>query len=244
MSAPKSVYFYGTCLIDLLFPQAGLAGMQLLRRAGIRVIYPQDQSCCGQPAFNSGYRKEALAVARAQLACFAEDIPVVVPSASCAGMIRNHWPELFAGEPDEERAVAVAGRTWELTTFLAEILDVTLEDLGEPVRITMHHSCSSRRETASNTHAEALLTQLSNVELLAHEHAQECCGFGGTFSIKQPELSAAMAGAKCDAITATGADRLISQDSGCLMNLGGMLERRNEDIQIQHIAEFLLERTQ
>lgn len=241
---PASVYYFGTCLIELLFPRAGLAGMQLLRRAGIEVIFPHGQSCCGQPAFNSGYRDEALGVARALLACFPKDIPVVVPSASCAGMLRNHWPELFVGEPDEAQAVAVAGRTWELSEFLVDVLQLQLQDLGEPIRVTLHHSCSARRETGSARQAEDLLGQLANVELLGHAHAEECCGFGGTFAVKQPELSAAMAQSKCEAIEASAAQRLISQDCGCLMNLGGMLERRGQDIVIQHIAEFLLERSQ
>jgi L-lactate dehydrogenase complex protein LldE len=243
LSKPASVYYFGTCLIELLFPRAGLAGMQLLRRAGIEVIFPDEQSCCGQPAFNSGYRTEALGVARAQLGCFPKDIPVVIPSASCAGMIRNHWPELFAGEADEALATAVAGRTWELSEFLADVLQLQLEDLGEPIRITLHNSCSARRETGTADRAEALLGQLANVEVLPHAHAEECCGFGGTFAVKQPELSAAMARSKCEAIESSGAQRLVSQDCGCLMNLGGMLERRGREIEIQHIAEFLLERS-
>ena len=243
MQQPSTVYFFGTCLVDLLFPQVGLAGMQLLRRAGIEVIFPQGQSCCGQPAFNSGYREQALGVARAQLACFPRDIPVIVPSASCAGMIRKHWPELFAGEADEAEAAAIAGRTWELTEFLVDGLDIQLEDLGEPVRVTLHHSCSARRETNTTAQAESLLAQLKHVQLLPHDHAQECCGFGGTFSVKQPEISAAMAGSKCDAIEASGADQLLSQDCGCLMNLGGVLDHRGRSIRVQHIAEFLLERS-
>ncbi len=243
MPVPAKIYFFGTCLIDLLYPRAGLAGMQLIRREGVQVVYPQNQSCCDQPAFNAGYRHEALCVARTQLGCFPEDIPVVVPSASCAGMMRNHWPELFHGEADEGRARAIAARTWELSAFLVDVLKVELEDLGEPIRITLHHSCASRRETGFNGHAEQLLSQLAGVELLPHAHAAECCGFGGTFSVKQPELSAAMAASKCDAIQASGAERLISQDCGCLMNIGGVLEQRGEALPVQHIAEFLLERS-
>ncbi len=240
---PDQVYFFGTCLVDLLSPEAGLAGIQLLRRAGVEVVFPQGQSCCGQPAFNSGYRHEALSVARAQLDCFPEPIPLVVPSASCAGMIRNHWPELFTGEPDEPQARALAGRTWELCEFLAEILDWHPHDKGEPLQVAVHHSCASRRETRSWRHAQRLLGALSNVSVLEPAHAEECCGFGGTFAIKQPELSAAMAESKCVEIEATGARCLISQDCGCLMNLGGMLERRGTGIRVQHLAEFLLERT-
>lgn len=240
---PDQVYFLGTCLIDLLFPQAGLAAMELLRRAGCEVVFPPGQSCCGQPAFNSGYRREALSVAREQLACFPEPIPLVVPSASCAGMIRNHWPELFAGESDEQRARDLASRTWELCEFLVEILDWEPQDKGEPTKVVVHHSCAARRETRSWRHAQRLLDELSNVSVLEPAHAEECCGFGGTFAVKQPELSAAMAESKCAEIEATGASRLISQDCGCLLNLGGMLERRSTEVRVQHLVEFLLERT-
>lgn len=244
MPTPETVYYFGTCLIDLLYPKAGLAGMQLLQAAGVQVIYPQDQSCCGQPAFNSGYRAEALAVARSQLACFDREIPIVVPSASCADMMRNHWPELFAGEPDEPKANDIAQRTWELTAFLVEIIDLRLRDLGEPVRIALHHSCSARRGTGSHRHTEALLAQLTQVEVASIAHAEECCGFGGSFALKQPALSAAMTQSKCEAIENSGAQLLVSQDCGCLMNLDGMLQRREGELPVRHIAEFLLERSQ
>lgn len=240
---PDAIYFFGTCLIDLFYPQAGLAGMELIRREGVEVIYPQGQSCCGQPAFNSGYREEALAVARAQLNCFDRQLPVVVPSASCAGMIKHHWPELFAGQPDESRAVAIAQRTFELTEFLVDGLHIQLEDLGEPTRIAIHSSCSAQREMGVAGHIESLIGQLDKVELVEQARKTECCGFGGTFAIKQTDISGAMVAAKCDSLVATGAQRVVSQDCGCLMNIGGALEKQERDLPTQHIAEFLLERT-
>jgi len=243
MNPPATAYFFGTCLIDLLYPTAGLAGMQLLRNAGIRVVYPEGQSCCGQPAFNSGYRKEALAVARAQLACFKKDHPVVVPSGSCAGMIKHHWPELFAGQADEAQAVAVSQRTYELTEFLVDVLDLQLQDLGEPTQIAIHTSCSARREMKVADRIDSLVSQLANVEVLQQAHETECCGFGGTFSVKQADISGAMVEAKTEALYATGAQRVVSQDCGCLMNIGGALEKQQRDLPTQHIAEFLLERT-
>jgi len=243
MSAPERVYFFATCLIDLLYPKAGLAGMQLIRRAGVEVVFPDDQTCCGQPAFNSGYRDEALAVARAQLACFKRDIPVVVPSGSCTGMIRVHWPELFAGEPDEEQALAVAARTYELTEFLVDVLDLRLKDLGEPIKIAVHTSCAARREAEVADRIQSLVGQLDAVELLVQEREAECCGFGGTFAVKQADVSGAMVKDKTDALRATGAERVISQDCGCLMNIGGALEHQGDGPATQHIAEFLLERT-
>lgn len=243
MPAPERAYFFATCLIDLLYPKAGLAGMQLIRRAGVEVIFPEDQTCCGQPAFNSGYRDEALAVARAQLAYFKRDIPVVVPSGSCAGMIKAHWPELFAGEPDEAQALAVAGRTHELTEFLVDVLNIQLADLGEPVKIAVHTSCSARREMGVADRIQTLLAQLDKVEVLTQDREAECCGFGGTFAVKQADIAGAMVKDKTDALRATGAQRVISQDCGCLMNIGGAFEHQGDGPATQHVAEFLLERT-
>jgi len=243
MKRPDSVYYFATCLIDLLYPRAGLAGMELLRREGIRVAFPQDQTCCGQPAFNSGYRDDALAVARTQLACFERDIPVVVPSGSCGGMIRTHWPELFAGQPDEAQALAIAGRTYELTEFLVDVLDIRLDDLGDPVQIAIHTSCSARREMGVADRIESLVGQLDKVEVLQQERKPECCGFGGTFAIKQADVSGAMVQDKTDSLRATGASRVISQDCGCLMNIGGAFEKQGDGPQTQHVAEFLWERT-
>jgi L-lactate dehydrogenase complex protein LldE len=243
MPAPERVYFFATCLIDLLYPKAGLAGMQLLKRAGLTVIFPDNQTCCGQPAFNSGYRDEALAVARAQLACFGDDIPVVVPSGSCAGMIKTHWPELFAGQPDEALALAVAARTYELTEFLVDVLAIELSDLGEPVKVAVHTSCSARREMGVADRIQTLLAQLDQVEVLTQEREAECCGFGGTFAIKQADISGAMVQDKTGALRATGADRVVSQDCGCLLNIGGAFAHQGNGPTTQHIAEFLLERS-
>lgn len=240
---PKSVYFFGTCLVDLFYPEAGMAGIELLEREGVKVRYPQDQTCCGQPAFNSGYHAEALAVARRQLGCFIEEIPIVVPSASCAGMMRNHYPELFAGETDFERARAVAERTFELTEFLVNVLDVKLKDRGEPSRVTLHTSCSAWREMGVAGETKALLAQLENVELVELQRERECCGFGGTFAVKHPEISAAMVQDKVADICATGAPLVLGGDCGCLMNITGALEHQGKAVRGQHIASFLLERT-
>jgi L-lactate dehydrogenase complex protein LldE len=247
MSKPVEIYFFGTCLIDLLYPQAGLAGMQLIRKAGVKVIFPDNQTCCGQPAFNSGYRDEARSVARSLLRCFPKDIPIVVPSGSCAGMIKHHWPELFAGDEDEDQARSVSGRVFELTQFLVEVLQLQLSDLGPPTKITIHTSCSARREMGVAQHIESLIGQLENVEVLTQQRKEECCGFGGSFAVKQADISGAMVQDKTDSLRATGAERVISQDCGCLMNISGALKKQQMDgqgdsISTQHIAEFLLER--
>ncbi len=241
-SKPRAVYYFGTCLVDLFYPEAGMAGMELIRRAGVEVIFPQDQTCCGQPAYNSGYHAEALAVARRQLDCFPKEIPIVVPSASCAGMIRNHYPALFAGDADLARAQAVAERTFELTEFLVHVLDMTLEDRGDPVRVTLHTSCSAWREMGVAEESKQLLGQLKNVELVTLQRERECCGFGGTFAVKHAAISAAMVADKSADIEATGAAYVLGGDCGCLMNIGGALEHQGSAVRGQHIASFLLER--
>lgn len=242
--APKNVYYFGTCLVDLFFPEAGLAGMELLKRQGIRVVFPQDQSCCGQPAFNSGHRSEAREVARAQLDAFPEDWPIVVPSGSCAGMMRVHYPDLFQGDRDEERAKAFAARVYELSWFLVHVLglDTKLVDKGEKVTVTWHGSCHSMREMGVVDEPKRLIRALSNVTLVENPREKECCGFGGTFAVRQPEVSAAMVADKIDAIGQTGASRVVSGDCGCLMNIGGALDKAGKPTRPQHLAEFLLER--
>ena len=239
----QEVYFYATCLVDLFYPEAGMAGIELLQAAGLRVIFPQGQTCCGQPAFNCGYWEEARAVARGQLALFPRDLPVVLPSGSCAGMMKQHYPELFHGQPEEAAAAALSGRVFELTQFLVEVLDLRLEDLGEPVKVTVHSSCHAMRDQGVVDQPRKLLGQLKNVEVIPLAREKECCGFGGTFAVRQPGLSAAMALDKAEDATATGAALVVSTDGGCLLNIGGTLEKRGGGPGTVHIAQFLWERT-
>jgi L-lactate dehydrogenase complex protein LldE len=247
MKIPDNIYFYGTCLVDLIYPQTGLAAMDLIKAAGVNVIYPPQQSCCGQPAFNSGYRADALKVARSQLVCFPKKIPIVVPSGSCAGMIKHHWPELFSGEKDEKQALEISSQIYELTEFLVDVLNIQLKDLGEPIKVAVHTSCSARREMAVADKIDSLVAQLDNVEVVEQKNKQECCGFGGTFAIKQADISGAMVVDKSKAIINTGAEVLISQDCGCLMNISGALEKKkqkqNKTQRVLHISQFISERT-
>jgi len=240
---PQKVYFFGTCLVDLLYPEAGLAGMQLIRREGVEVIFPQDQTCCGQPAWNSGYREQTVDVALNQVNCFPKEYPVVVPSGSCAGMMRHHYPEVFKGHPEEARVRALSQRVFELTEFLVHVLKIELKDLGEPTRVALHTSCSARREMGVAAEHEALLGQLANVQLVEQARKAECCGFGGTFAVKHPEISAAMVADKAKAISDTGAEQLVSGDCGCLMNITGHMQHTGIGPSGQHIASFLWERT-
>ena len=240
---PTRAYLFGTCLIDLFDPDAGVSAVALLEREGIQVLYPEDQSCCGQPAWNSGHDDEARAVARAQLKLFPGPWPVIVPSASCAGMFRHHYPVLFRGTPEEDLARDLAARTWELTEFLVRVLNVRLQDKGSPLSIVVHNSCKAQREVHCDATTHALLAQLDNVAIHHHERATECCGFGGTFSVKVPEVSAAMVTDKVDALTATGATTLVSGDCGCMLNISGAAEKAGKPLAARHIASFLLERT-
>lgn len=240
---PKTVYFFGTCLVDLFDPRAGISAMEILEREGIRVVFPDAQSCCGQPAYTSGYPADALAVAEQQVQLFTEDWPIIVPSGSCAGMMKHHWPRLFgAGHPLAAKVQAVAGRIYEFTEFLVHVCGVKLEDQGQPCKVVLHTSCSARREMGVHLTSKALLAQLGNVEVVQQEREAECCGFGGTFSVRHPGLSAAMAGDKAQALVESGAQQLVSADCGCLANINGTLSKSGAQLQGQHIATFLKSR--
>ena len=239
----KAVYFFGTCLVDLFYPEAGMAGIKLLQREGLEVIFPQQQTCCGQPAFNSGFHDEARKVAAKQVVLFPKDIPIVIPSGSCGAMIRKHYAELFKNDDLKTEAESVAERIFELTEFLVHVLKIKLEDLGEPVKVTWHTSCHAKREMGIDTEPKDLLHQLKNVELLELEREDECCGFGGTFAVKEPHISAAMVKDKVDDISKTGASCLLSGDCGCLLNISGAMKHSGISTNHQHIAEFIWERT-
>lgn len=236
---PQKVYYFGTCLIDLCYPQAGMAGIELIQREGVEVLFPQQQSCCGQPAYNSGFPEEARKVARQQLKAFPNDYPIVVPSGSCGGMLKHHYPKLFANQSEAAEAQRFAGRVIELTEFLVTVLDVKLEDRGNPIKITWHSSCSALREMRVIEYSKSLLRQLKNVELIELQRERECCGFGGSFSVKQADLSSAMVADKVADIEQTGADVVLSGDCGCLMHIGGALNYRKSPILARHIAEFI-----
>lgn len=240
---PTQVYLFGTCVVDLFYPEAGMDSIRLLEREGLRVHFPQAQSCCGQPAYTSGYTEEARAVARTQLALFAEPWPVVVPSGSCAGMLRHHYAELFAEEPETLRQVQdLAERTYELAEFLLHVCQVDYQDRGAPTKVALHTSCSARREMQTHLHGRALLGQLEAVERVDHDHESECCGFGGTFSVRMPDISGAMVADKTRALQDSGAAQVLTADCGCLMNINGALEKQRAALRGEHLASFLWRR--
>ena len=238
----KTVYYFGTCLMDMFYPEAGIAGINLIRREGIRVVFPREQTCCGQPAYNSGFFKEARKVALKQIRLFAEDYPIVVPSGSCAGMMKHHYPYLFADDPNLEAIKKFSSRIVELSEFLVKVLKIKLEDRGRPIRVTWHSSCHALREMRVIGDSKALIRQLKNVELVELQNESECCGFGGTFAVKQSDISGAMVADKVEDISHTGASRLLTGDCGCLMNISGAMEYQNSPIKGQHLAEFIWER--
>lgn len=239
---PARVYLYGTCLADALFPQSGLDAIAFLERQGVEVLFPQGQSCCGQPAYNSGYEAEARAVARHQINQFPLDIPIVVISGSCGGMLRHHYLDLLKGEADLE-VEAFCGRIFEFTEFLTCVLAVKLEDRGAPERVALHTSCAARREMDVHITGKALLDQLDQVEIVEHAYASECCGFGGTFAIKHGDISGAMVQDKTRHLLASDAVRYVSADWGCMMNINGALEHQESAFRGEHIASYLLRRT-
>ncbi|WP_028006465.1 (Fe-S)-binding protein [Solimonas flava] len=239
----RQVYLFATCVIDLFAPQAGVDVVEVLERLGVTVHFPAAQTCCGQPAYTTGFPEEARKVAAAQLDLFPEPWPVIVPSGSCGGMLKQHWPRLFADDPARRvQAESIAARTVEFTDYLVNTLGFRLDApaaSGAPLRVALHTSCSARREMGTLGCGRALLERLPGVERVEHGHEAECCGFGGTFSVKHPEISAAMAADKLDALTASGCESFVSADCGCLLNLNLSLEKRGAALRGQHIASLV-----
>lgn len=234
------VGLFVTCLVDLFRPGIGFAAVELLERAGCAVAVPEMQTCCGQPAFNSGDRADAKAIAKQVIEAFDGFDYVVAPSGSCAGMIAKHYPELFADDPEMiVRARDLALRTHELISFLADIRGMQEFDAAYAGTVTYHDSCSGLRELGIKAQPRALLEKVSGLKLAELPGAELCCGFGGSFCVKYPEISNKMVGNKTADIEQTGADTLLAGDLGCLMNMAGKLSREGSKIQVRHIAEVL-----
>jgi len=237
------VSLFVTCIVDQLFPKVGLAMADVLERAGCSVDFPEAQTCCGQPAFNSGYRAEARAVARHFLRVFRDAEYVVVPSGSCTSMITHHYEDLFQKEPEiVEAAQALEPRVWEFSRFLLEVAQV--DDVGARFEevVTFHDSCHGLRELGIKGGPRRLLAKVRGLELRETELAEECCGFGGTFSVKFPGVSGGMARTKIDSILRTGASTVVSIDASCLMQLRGVLSRVGAPVRTMHLAEVLASR--
>lgn len=234
------VGLFVTCLVDLFRPAIGFAAIKLLEDAGARVEVPLAQTCCGQPAFNSGDRADAQAIARQVINVFEGFDYVVAPSGSCAGMLKLHYPALLADDPAYAgRAKTLAEKSFELTRFLVEVLYLEGVDASYAARVTYHDSCSSLRETGSGWAARRLLQSIRGIDLVELPDSETCCGFGGTFAVKYSGISSAIAEAKSRNIAATDASCVVSCDLGCLMQIAGKLTRDGKKIQARHIAELL-----
>jgi len=249
---PRDVYLFATCLVDQFAPEAGLATVKLLEREAIAVHFPARQTCCGQPAYTSGYPDEARRVAREQLALFVQPWPVVVPSGSCASMIRHHYPRLFADDARlHAQAQDLAQRTFELSEFLVHVAGFDRPDRGESCAVALHTSCHARRGMGVHETSAALLRRLAQVRLVEPARAEECCGFGGTFALAHPAISEAIVSDKVDSLLASGAQVVVSGDCGCLFNILGHAQQRAQGdgtaatvrLAGEHLASFLWRRT-
>jgi L-lactate dehydrogenase complex protein LldE len=239
-SQPVHVGLFVTCLVDLFRPSVGFAAVRLLEDAGCRVSVPRGQTCCGQPAYNCGDRARAQALARRVMAAFERFDYVVAPSGSCAAMVRVHYPRLFADDPAlAARAGELAARTHELVSFLTDVLGVTHVAARSEAVAAYHDSCSGLRELGIRDQPRALLETVEGLTLREVKGPEQCCGFGGTFCVKYPEVSARMAADKAADVAATGADTLLGGDLGCLLHLAGKLAREGRPVRVRHVAEVL-----
>ena len=236
----KTVTLFIQCLVDGIYPEAGEAMVKIFRKLGIDLICPMTQTCCGQPAFNAGYRREAGIAAKRFIDIFEAAEVIVCPSGSCVTMVRHHYPQLFDDDdPWLLRAKQVAAKTYELTEYLVDVLGV--QDLGARYdgKITYHDSCHLLRNLRIQSQPRKLLSKVSGAEFIEMYDADRCCGFGGSFAVKYADISSAMVTDKVNNIIASGADTVVGCDMGCLMNIQGMLNRMGSDIKIMHIAQIL-----
>jgi len=235
------VGLFVTCLVDLMRPSIGFAALKLLESANCEVVIPATQTCCGQPGWNSGDRASARALAEKLIDEFEDCEYVVVPSGSCTGMIRAHFPEVFTDEPHMlARAGRLAARTYELTEFLTKIAKPARISASFEGSVTYHDSCSGLRELGVKAQPRQLLAKVGGLKLVEMQECETCCGFGGTFSIKYGEISAAMADKKCAHIEASAAQAVVLGDLGCMLNIEGRLRRRGDaKTRVLHVAEVL-----
>ncbi len=234
------VGLFVTCLVDLVRPSVGFAAARLLEAAGCDVIVPAAQTCCGQPAWNAGNRRDAAELARQTIAAFEKMDYVVAPSGSCAGMLKLHYPSVLAADPDwQPRAIAFAERVHELTYFLVDVRGMTAVSARCPARATYHDGCSGLRELGVKSQPRKLLSSVEGLELVEMGECETCCGFGGTFATSYPDLSNAMVDRKVASAEASHPDLLLAGEIGCLLNIAGKLSRLGSSISVRHVAEVL-----
>ncbi|MBP1852943.1 (Fe-S)-binding protein [Rhizobium halophytocola] len=239
MTKPK-VGLFATCLVDLFRPTVGFAAAQLIEDAGCEVHVPMAQTCCGQPAYNSGDRKDSRDLAVQVIELFEAFDYVVAPSGSCAAMLKKHYPELFKGDAQwEERCRRFSDKVHELVSFLTDVMFVPGVSAKLAGTVTYHDSCSGLRELGVQTQPRKLLASVEGLEVREMDGSDVCCGFGGTFCVKYADISNAIVSKKTKAIVETGADMMLAGDMGCLMNMAGKLKREGSAIEVRHVAEVL-----
>ena len=235
------VSLFITCLVDQLCPQVGVAAVKVLRRAGCEIVFDERQTCCGQPAFNTGYRKEARKFAEKFIEIFEQSDAeyIVSPSGSCTAMVK-HFHELFPDDKSwRERCEKIAAKTYEFSSFLVNVLKIETTNAKFSGKLTWHDACHGLRDLNIRNEPRKLLKAVESAEFIELQGADVCCGFGGTFSVKFPEISAAILDSKIEAIENSGADAVVSCDASCLMQIGGRLSRINSKVKPLHIAEIL-----
>jgi L-lactate dehydrogenase complex protein LldE len=234
------VSLFITCLSDVFFPEVGKSVVEVLERYGVEVDFPMGQTCCGQPAYNSGYHKEAKEAAKHMIDQFAASRYVVAPSGSCVAMIRHYYPEMFKDDPIwKPKAEEFANKTYEFSQFLVHVLGVDDPKCEWAGTCTYHHSCHMRRGLGIKEEPLQLLSRVEGLDLKELPYAHDCCGFGGTFAAKMSDISEAMVDEKIKHIESTGANILVGSDMGCLMNIAGRLRRTGKKIEVMHVAEVL-----
>ena len=229
-----------TCIIDQIYPQVGASVVRVLRKLGVAVGFPEGQTCCGQPLYNTGFTQQARRLARRVIEGFRDSAYVVVPSGSCAAMLANFYPELFRDDPEMlEQARSLSSKVREFSQFLTDVLGV--DDVGAACEgpVTYHPSCHLLREMGVRNGPIRLLENVRGAELRELPNAEVCCGFGGTFSVKYPHISEDMVADKVANVVSTGADTLVSCDMSCLMNIEGALSRQGSDVRVRHLAQVL-----
>lgn len=236
---PPRVGLFVTCLVDLFRPSVGFASVKLLEDAGCRVEVPMAQTCCGQPAYNSGDRTDAIAIARNTIETFEDYDYIVAPSGSCAGMLKKHYPALFKDGDWQDRAEAFSAKVHELMSFLVDVMGMEKVAARHEGTVTYHDSCSGLRELKVRDQPRRLLATVSGLKLKEMRDSDVCCGFGGTFCVKYPDISNKIVTEKAANIDASGAETLLAGDLGCLMNMAGKLQREGSSVKVRHVAEVL-----
>lgn len=240
LPSPITAALFITCLVDIFRPEAGEATVALLERQGLQVEFPAEQTCCGAAAFHAGWREEAINLARRWIEIFEPFDLIVSPSPTCVAVVRTGYPALLADDPDWlRRAEAVAGRTWELTEYLVDVAQVTELDVRFDGKVTYQPACQALRVLQTDGQARSLLAEVAGAKVIPLPDAESCCGFGGLFSVQMPEISAAMAERKAKAIEGTSADLVVTSETGCWMQLHGILSRRGSTCRAVHLAELL-----